>query len=64
MVDSFKHPLIGNFPYLRLPFQFQGFDNPSAQRPPLLGEQTDTVLKERLGLSPERVAHLRRESVI
>jgi crotonobetainyl-CoA:carnitine CoA-transferase CaiB-like acyl-CoA transferase len=49
---------------LRLPFQFKGFDNPAAERPPLLGEQTDTVLLERLGLSADRLAHLRRESVI
>jgi crotonobetainyl-CoA:carnitine CoA-transferase CaiB-like acyl-CoA transferase len=64
MVDAFEHPLIGKFPYLRLPFQFEGYDNPSAQRPPLLGEQTDDVLQNRLGLSPTRVAELRRESVI
>jgi crotonobetainyl-CoA:carnitine CoA-transferase CaiB-like acyl-CoA transferase len=64
MVDSFEHPLIGKFPYLRLPFQFKGFDNPTAERPPMLGEQTDTVLLERLGLSADRLAHLRRESVI
>jgi crotonobetainyl-CoA:carnitine CoA-transferase CaiB-like acyl-CoA transferase len=64
MVDAFEHPLIGKFPFLRLPFQFEGFDNPQAQRPPLLGEQTEAVLQQRLGLSHERVAELKRESVI
>jgi crotonobetainyl-CoA:carnitine CoA-transferase CaiB-like acyl-CoA transferase len=34
------------------------------QRPPLLGEHTDSVLARRLGLSPERIAQLREAKAI
>ena len=37
---------------------------PSGQRTPLLGEDTDAVLKHRLGLSHERLADLRDRKVI
>jgi len=34
------------------------------RHPPLLGEHTEEILQERLGLSPDEVAHLRREGVV
>jgi crotonobetainyl-CoA:carnitine CoA-transferase CaiB-like acyl-CoA transferase len=64
LVQTFSHPKIGEFPALRVPFQLDGFDDPAVTRPPLLGEHTETVLAERLGLSPEHIARLREAKAI
>lgn len=64
MVQAFDHPVVGSFGALPLPYKFDGFANPSLDRPPLLGEQTEAVLMERLGLSAGRIAELRAEGAI
>jgi crotonobetainyl-CoA:carnitine CoA-transferase CaiB-like acyl-CoA transferase len=64
MVGDYKHPLIGHFKGLRVPFKFEGFDDPVMTSPPLLGEHTATVLQERLGMSAEQVAVLRNQHAI
>lgn len=64
VVREFEHPEIGAFPGLALPFRFDGFDDPGFLRPPLLGEHTDAVLRDRLGYPPERIARLRAEGAI
>jgi crotonobetainyl-CoA:carnitine CoA-transferase CaiB-like acyl-CoA transferase len=64
LVETFAHPTIGEFPALQLPFKLAGWDNPQIHRPPLLGEHTDSVLGERLGLSRERIAQLREAKAI
>jgi crotonobetainyl-CoA:carnitine CoA-transferase CaiB-like acyl-CoA transferase len=55
---------VGNFPALRVPFKLEGFDDPAVQRPPLLGEHTEHVLTERLGLSRECIAALKEAKAI
>jgi len=64
MVEDYAHPQIGSFKGLRVPFRFTGFDDPAMSRPPLLGEHTDTVLHERLGLGAEQLAALRAQRAI
>ncbi len=64
MVGEFEHPLIGRFPYLKVPFQFEGFDAVEASSPPLLGEHTHQVLKEYLGLSEQQIEALRSANAI
>ena len=64
LVESFTHPTVGAFPALRLPYKLAGWDDPAVERPPLLGEHTETVLAERLGLSRERIAQLREAKAI
>ena len=64
MVREFDHPKIGKFSGLPVPFKFQGWDDPSVARPPLLGEHTESILAERLGYSPERIAQLRQAKAI
>lgn len=59
MVVDFEHPLIGRFPGLRVPLRFDGMDDPQVGRPPLLGEHTDEVLREKLGLGDADIARLR-----
>lgn len=64
VVDGFDDPTIGHFPALRLPYRFEGLDDPDVGRPPALGEHTDQLLAERLGLSAERITALRKDHVI
>jgi crotonobetainyl-CoA:carnitine CoA-transferase CaiB-like acyl-CoA transferase len=64
LVQTFAHPRVGDVPALRLPLKLDGFEDPQVQRPPLLGEHTDSVLAGRLGLSPERIAQLREAKAI
>ena len=64
MVGTYEHPLIGSFPGLRVPFRFEGLDDPAFGRPPLLGEHTETVLAERLGLQAEAIGALREAGAI
>ncbi len=64
LVETFSHPRVGDVPALRVPLKLDGWDDPVVQRPPLLGEHTDTVLAERLGLSRERIAQLREAKAI
>lgn len=64
MVAEYEHPVLGMFRGLRVPFRFKGLDDPSFGRPPLLGEHTQQVLGERLGLTPADIASLRERKVI
>ena len=64
LVERFTHPQVGEFPALRVPMKFDGWDDPTVQRPPLLGEHTEIVLTERLGLSRERIAELKEAKAI
>ena len=64
MVSSFQHPTAGAFPALRNPLRFDGFDNPVTGTPPLLSADTETILREELGLDEAAVAALRAERVI
>lgn len=58
MVKTFEHPTVGSFNAIGLPFKFEGYDNPRFDRPPLLGEHTQSVLSERLGLSGAEIERL------
>jgi crotonobetainyl-CoA:carnitine CoA-transferase CaiB-like acyl-CoA transferase len=63
MRSEFTHPTLGSFDAVPLPFKFDGWDNPVAGTPPLLGEHTETLL-EGIGYSPERIAQLRAAKAI
>ncbi|PZW48671.1 crotonobetainyl-CoA:carnitine CoA-transferase CaiB-like acyl-CoA transferase [Humitalea rosea] len=63
-VQSFTDPVLGSFPSLRLPFRFDGFDDPQAtRRPPGLGEHTDEILAQ-IGYDPDRIAALRAKGTV
>jgi crotonobetainyl-CoA:carnitine CoA-transferase CaiB-like acyl-CoA transferase len=64
MVGEFNHPVLGSFPGLPLPFRFAGFDPLTMDRPPMLGEHTDEILRGRLGLDDAAIAALRSEGAI
>jgi crotonobetainyl-CoA:carnitine CoA-transferase CaiB-like acyl-CoA transferase len=46
------------------PFQIAGAEPPVAAMPPKLGEHSDAVLTELIGLDPARLAELRRRGVV
>lgn len=64
LIVDYDHPLLGTFKGLRIPFKFNGFDNPITSRPPLLGEHTEQILMSRLGLTAEMIDGLRASRVI
>jgi crotonobetainyl-CoA:carnitine CoA-transferase CaiB-like acyl-CoA transferase len=64
LVEKFPHPTVGEFPALGVPLKLDGWDDPAIQRPPLLGEHTESVLAGRLGLTRERIAQLKEAKAI
>jgi crotonobetainyl-CoA:carnitine CoA-transferase CaiB-like acyl-CoA transferase len=59
LVGSFDYAGVGEFKALAIPYKFLGWDNPEIGRPPALGEHTESVLAELLGLSSEKISELR-----
>jgi crotonobetainyl-CoA:carnitine CoA-transferase CaiB-like acyl-CoA transferase len=64
LVGSFDYPGVGEFKALAIPYKFLGWDNPEIGPPPALGEHTESVLREMLGLSAQDVSRLRAEKAI
>jgi crotonobetainyl-CoA:carnitine CoA-transferase CaiB-like acyl-CoA transferase len=64
LVGSFDYPGVGEFKALALPYKVLGWDDPAIGRPPTLGEHTESILKERLGYSDERIGELRGAKAI
>jgi crotonobetainyl-CoA:carnitine CoA-transferase CaiB-like acyl-CoA transferase len=64
LVGSFDYPEVGEFKALAIPYKFLGWDNPQIGRPPALGEHTESVLSEMLGLSSQDLSRLRAEKAI
>ncbi len=64
LVQRFAHPQVGEFEGIAVPFKFTGYDNPVMGRPPLLGEHTDHILMEKLGLTKEQIQGLRQLKAI
>ena len=58
------HPLAGTVPGVRNPVRFSRSPAEYSRAPPLLGEHTDQVLKERLALSVEELARLRASGAL
>ena len=59
-----EHPRSGAGRYLGSPIHLTGAGRGSRRPPPLLGEHTQEVLAERLGLTPAEVEELRRQGVV
>ena len=64
LVGSFDYAGVGEFKALALPYKFLGWDNPEIGAPPTLGEDTESILAERLGYSKEKIASLRAAKAI
>jgi crotonobetainyl-CoA:carnitine CoA-transferase CaiB-like acyl-CoA transferase len=63
LLASLEHPLIGEYRAVRNPLRIDGQRLPIGTPPPLLGEQTDAILRE-LGFGAREIARLRRDGVI
>ena len=64
LVGSFDYPDVGEFKALAIPYKFLGWDNPQIGRPPTLGEHTEAVLGELLGLPSPEIARLKAAKAI
>jgi crotonobetainyl-CoA:carnitine CoA-transferase CaiB-like acyl-CoA transferase len=64
LIGSFDYPEVGEFKALAVPYKFLGWDNPEIGRPPTLGEHTDSLLMEMLGLSAQDLSRLRTAKAI
>jgi formyl-CoA transferase len=64
MVAEVPHPTAGTFKMVASPMKLSATPCEIRRHPPLLGEHTEEVLQERLGLTPEAIQSLRQERVI
>ena len=64
MVCSVRHPTAGEVKMVGVPFRLNGTPAAIRRAPPLLGQHTEEVLSEELGMSAARIAQLRAEKVI
>ncbi len=64
MIGKFNHPVVGEFPGLSMPLKFRDYDNPEMGCPPLLGQHTEAVLRERLGMDATDIEQLKSKGVI
>ena len=58
------HPTAGSVSLVRSPMRFSGTPLEHKEPPPLLGEHTEQILGERLGLGADEIARLRGEGVV
>jgi crotonobetainyl-CoA:carnitine CoA-transferase CaiB-like acyl-CoA transferase len=59
-----EHPVAGTLPYTREPFRMAAAPAEPVCPAPLLGQHTDAVLRQRLGLTADDLAELRQAGVI
>ncbi|KAL1971903.1 hypothetical protein VTN31DRAFT_1991 [Thermomyces dupontii] len=64
MVQTIQHPVCGPLKVLSPPVKYSNAEPSIRSPPPLLGEHTDEVLQEVVGLSGERVRELREKGVV
>jgi crotonobetainyl-CoA:carnitine CoA-transferase CaiB-like acyl-CoA transferase len=64
LVTRQPHPVAGSTPVLAPPYRLDGERLPVRWPPPVLGEGTNDVLSDLLGLAPERLADLRARGVL
>jgi crotonobetainyl-CoA:carnitine CoA-transferase CaiB-like acyl-CoA transferase len=58
------HPSAGSVPQVRHPVRFSGDATATMQAPPTLGQHTDQVLQQMLGLQADEIAALRQQGLV
>jgi crotonobetainyl-CoA:carnitine CoA-transferase CaiB-like acyl-CoA transferase len=64
VVEDFEHPTIGAISLVRPPYHLSETPATIRRPPPTLGQHTDEVLREVLGLRADEIAGLRRSAAI
>jgi crotonobetainyl-CoA:carnitine CoA-transferase CaiB-like acyl-CoA transferase len=64
MIETVEHPTIGALRVIGTPFKFSGTPTSVRRAPPTLGQHTDEVLRDEVGLDARRIAALREAGVI
>ena len=64
LIETATHPVVGEMSLVRGPITFDGVGPAAARAPSLLGEDSETVLSDRLGYSAEQVDELVRRGVV
>jgi crotonobetainyl-CoA:carnitine CoA-transferase CaiB-like acyl-CoA transferase len=64
MIETVEHPGIGSLRMLGIPFTFSGTPCGVRRPPPTLGEHTDEILAQELGMDTDAIAALRRDHVV
>ena len=64
MKFEMEHPTAGTVPLVRSPVNLKGSPPVYHRPPPLLGEHTESVLKDVLGKSDEEIAALREGGIL
>src|SRR5262245_25351141 len=64
MVQTVAHPAVGELRLLGAPFTLHATPAAVRRPPPTLGQHTEEILREELGLSAQRVAELRALKVV
>lgn len=64
MVVETEHPVLGKIPIVNRSIKFPGAAQPAPSAPPVLGQHTDEILRDVLGLSADAIAQLRTSKVV
>lgn len=64
MVVDTDHQVLGKIPIVNRSIKFAGEAQPVPAAPPVLGQHTDEILRETLGLTAEQIAQLRASKIV
>ena len=64
MVVETEHAALGKIPIVNRPIRFPGDRQPVPAAPPVLGQHTEEILRDVLGLTCEKIAELRAAKVV
>jgi succinate---hydroxymethylglutarate CoA-transferase len=64
MIETLQHPTIGTLKLVGIPYKFSGTPASVRLPPPTLGEHTEEILRDELGLDAAAIAALREDRVI
>ena len=64
MIETVEHPAVGELKMLGIPFKFSATPGSVRRAPPVLGQHTDEILKQELGMDAQSIAALRTENAI
>ena len=64
MIETVQHPAVGSLKLLGVPYKLAGTPAAIGRPPPLLGEHTEEILRDDLGLDAGAIAALREEKAI